>query len=236
MPASAAKPIDRLFSVTGVLPLGAYVILHLARNARALAGAAAFERAATWSAKLPLFLEVVLVGLPLAFHAAYGAYLAIKAIPLRGESVYESAHVGGLAKAMRVTGLVALAYLAFHLYDYATALARLSPASEYTLAAGRLSSATATFPLRAVLEVAGEGTVLFHFCVGLWGFCVARGWAGSRSARRWSAVAFSAIGAALFLVSFDTIVLFATGTRLFGKSEPSPLELGPSSVVCPPSK
>lgn len=228
MTASAETTARRLFSASGVLPLGVFVLIHLAVQARALAGPVAFEKSTLLTSRAPFALEVLLVVLPLAFHAAYGAYLAIKRVPLRDPSPYPSA----LLRAMRVTGLLALAYVAFHVYELGGAL---SPSARYALVAGKLSTATATFPLRAVLEVCGEGIVLFHFCVGAWGVCVARGWAGSRSARRWSAVAFSAIGAAAFLVAFDTVVLFSTGARLFGRNEPTPLELEPSEVPCPPS-
>lgn len=228
MTASAERTARRLFSASGVLPLGVFVLIHLAVQARALAGPAAFEKTAELTSRAPFVLEVLFVAVPLAFHAAYGTYLAIKGISLRDRSPYPPA----LARAMRVTGLLALAYVGFHVYAYAGAI---SPVARYTLIASRLSTATATFPLGAVVEVCGEGVVLFHFCVGLWGASVSRGWAASQSARRWSAVAFSAIGAAAFLVAFDTIVLFSTGARLFGRNDSTPLELEPSEVACPPS-
>lgn len=69
----------RIHSFVGIVPLGIYVILHLARNMSSVAGPAAFDHAiaSTWAKPINYVWTVLLVYLPLVYHAAYGIHLTI---------------------------------------------------------------------------------------------------------------------------------------------------------------
>jgi len=70
----------RIHSFVGVVPLGVYVVLHLARNVSTLAGPQAFDEAVrrTWSHPVNYLWVALLVYLPLLFHAGYGFWLVLK--------------------------------------------------------------------------------------------------------------------------------------------------------------
>jgi len=71
----------RIHSFVGIVPLGIYVILHLSRNLSALWGPEAFDTAvrATWQKPINYLWVVLLVYLPLIYHAAYGILLTLRA-------------------------------------------------------------------------------------------------------------------------------------------------------------
>jgi succinate dehydrogenase / fumarate reductase cytochrome b subunit len=69
----------RIHSFVGIVPLGIYVILHLARNLTSLQGPEAFDNAilSTWSKPINYVWVVLLVYLPLIYHAGYGIKLTL---------------------------------------------------------------------------------------------------------------------------------------------------------------
>jgi len=71
----------RIHSFVGIVPLGIYVILHLARNVSALAGPEAFDAAirASWHKPINYLWTALLVYLPLAYHSIYGIILTARA-------------------------------------------------------------------------------------------------------------------------------------------------------------
>src|SRR5947209_2929869 len=68
---------QRALSFTGVAPLGAFVVVHLLTTATALRGPERFDRIFARPSPALTAFTVVLVLAPLAFHAGYGAYLAL---------------------------------------------------------------------------------------------------------------------------------------------------------------
>ena len=219
----------RLFSFSGVFPLGAFLVVHLVVNARALRGEAAFVGAARTLERFPgiAAVEAVLVFLPLLVHAAIGAWLVATRAPLAEPSPYPR----GVAVAMRATGVVVLAFLAMHLPELR--LRALGPAPDggelLTILSADLSSTWHAVPSRGIAYLIGTGAVTFHFVAGLWG-AFARSRSGSvASTRRVAGWAAVALGAAMWLLFVDVVVLHATGSRLFG----SPAAAARSLEPCP---
>lgn len=220
----------RVFSLSGVVPLGAFLVLHLAINTRALAGDAAFDRAATLHERIPLLLlvESVTIFAPLLFHAVYGLWLVVSRRPLATPSPYPPA----LRIAMRVTGVLAIAYLAMHLPElrFRTPGARpLGNALQSVLAAD-LSSMRYGLPLRATAYLLGTACVCFHFAAGLWGAFAATPRGERPLARRRAAWWAAAVGATMWILFVDVVVYHATGARLIGSAAKEPT----TSERCPP--
>ena len=66
--------LRRLHSLTGIIPLGGFLLFHFFENASARRGAEAFDEAVVKISQLP-YLYVLEFGLllgPLLFHALYG--------------------------------------------------------------------------------------------------------------------------------------------------------------------
>jgi succinate dehydrogenase / fumarate reductase cytochrome b subunit len=210
----------RLLSLTGIFPLGAFLLVHLVVNARALRGEAAFTRAAGALERFPAIalVEAALVFVPLLVHGGVGLWLVATRAPLAASTPYPRP----VAVAMRATGVLALAFLAMHLPELR--LRALGPAPGagelLTLLSADLSSTWHGVPWRGIGYLLGTGVVTFHFVAGLWG-AFARSRRGTlASARRVAAWAAAALGATMWLLFVDVVVLHATGARLFGSPAP----------------
>ncbi len=106
----------RLHSLTGIVPVGGFLVFHLYENMAALKSPAAYDQMVndvnTMLPRLYFFgLELFGIILPLAFHALYGIWLSVTAQPNVGRYAY-----GGnwLYVLQRVSGFVAFAYILVH--------------------------------------------------------------------------------------------------------------------------
>jgi succinate dehydrogenase / fumarate reductase cytochrome b subunit len=106
--------IRRLHSLSGIVPLGAYMVVHLTTNASLLNGPGTFQRAVYLIHSLGRALPIVEWGFifaPLLFHAIVGVW-----IWRTGKSNTSHYRFSGNKryKWQRVTGLIAFVYLMFH--------------------------------------------------------------------------------------------------------------------------
>jgi succinate dehydrogenase/fumarate reductase cytochrome b subunit (b558 family) len=221
----------RLLSLSGVIPLGAFLVAHVAINARALRGDAAFASAVGALHRIPALalVEWLFVFVPLGVHAAVGLWLVVTRRPLAEPSPYPDA----LRIAMRATGVAAIAFLGLHLPEvrFRTPGARLGGDELATALVADLSSTWHGVPWRGAAYLVGAACVTFHFAVGLWAFFVTTRAGRRPRARKWGAWGAGAIGAATWVMLANIVVFRATGTRLFWGAE----ELGDGSagVPCP---
>jgi len=208
--------LRRAFTLSGVIPLGAFLLVHVVNNARVLAGDDAFLATVRAYARVPglAVFEALFVFAPLLFHAAFGLWLVVGGAPLRATSPYPPA----LRVAVRVTGVLAVAFLAMHLPElrFREPLVRPSGAALLSVLDSHLSSMSHGLPWRAVVYLLGSACVCFHFAAGAWGaFAATPRGAGARSRRRaaWWSVA---VGTLLWVLFADVVIYHATGTRLLG--------------------
>jgi succinate dehydrogenase/fumarate reductase cytochrome b subunit (b558 family) len=208
--------VRRLFSLSGVLPLGVFLLAHLALNARALRGDAAFTSAVHAVHRIPalVLLEWLLVFAPLVLHATVGLWLVVTRRSLAEPSPYPHA----LRIAVRATGVAAIAFLALHLPElrFRTPGARLGGDELGTVLVADLSSTWHGVPWRGAAYLVGTACVTFHFAAGLWAFFVTTRAGQSARARKWSGWGAGAIGAATWVMLANIVVFRATGARLFG--------------------
>jgi succinate dehydrogenase / fumarate reductase cytochrome b subunit len=212
--------LARAFSLSGVVPLGAFLVVHLVANARALAGERALGDVARRFERIPALglVEVLLVFAPLALHAGLGLGLVVTRTPLGPRPPYPRA----LAIAVRVTGVLTLAFLAMHLPELRFRTPGLRPEGTLlsTLLAADLSSMRGGVPLRAVAYLLGTACVCFHFAAGLWGYFTARPGGDAAPARRRAAWLAAAVGATMWILFANVVVFHASGAGLFGHASP----------------
>lgn len=107
--------LRKLHSFTGILPVGAFLAEHFWSNSSALVSPAKYDSTSQDLQTIPFRLLVEWGGifLPMLFHGGYGIY-----IWLRGKSnVSAYPWVGNwLYTFQRYTGLIAFAYIGWHLY------------------------------------------------------------------------------------------------------------------------
>ena len=107
--------IRRLHSLTGIVPLGLYMVVHLTTNASLINSTASFQTAVYWIHSLGSLLPVVEWGFifsPLLFHAIVGVWIA-----KTGSSNADRYKLAGNRRYVlqRITGIIAFVYLMFHI-------------------------------------------------------------------------------------------------------------------------
>jgi succinate dehydrogenase / fumarate reductase cytochrome b subunit len=181
----------RLHSISGVVPVGAFLAFHLYVNTAASRGADAYNAAALRLQRFPLslVLEIVLIFVPLAYHGVYGLFVAAT-VPASAERPARRDRI--LAILQRVTGILLFAFILFHLWT--TRLIQIRDHESLDLF--RLVQAALANPWIHAFYAAGIVSATFHLSTGFWSFSETWGLAASRPSR--TAVALLAV--ALFVV------------------------------------
>jgi succinate dehydrogenase / fumarate reductase cytochrome b subunit len=224
--------VRQAFALSGLVPLGAFLVVHLAMNACALAGGSSFAacvRAIHMVPALPL-LESLFVFAPLVFHGALGTWLAVTRRVIAPAAPYTP----GVRLAMRATAIATLAFLAMHLPElrFHASGTRLDGSELATVLDADLAALSHGVPWRGLAYLVGAGCVTFHFACGTWGFyAVTRAGRADPARLRMAAGAAVIVGIAMWLGFADVIVLRATGARLFGGDRADP----GSTAPCPPA-
>jgi len=174
--------LRRLQSLTGVVPVGVFLLEHWFTNAFALGGAAAYNEKVEFLRSLPylFLLEIFGIFLPIAFHAVIGSWIFWeakfnnRALPLRQNVLFTL---------QRVSGVLLLFFIPYHVLT--TRFAEWFGGSTHDLYA--LMHDKLQNPLVVAIYAAGVLAASFHFGNGLWGFAIHWGLFTSKAAqRRWS--------------------------------------------------
>jgi succinate dehydrogenase / fumarate reductase, cytochrome b subunit len=219
----------RLHSLSGLLPVGAYLCFHIYENLGALRGAEAYNETINHvNTMLPrayfYLLELAVVIGPLLFHSLYGFYIASTGASNVGSYPYSS---NWAYWAQRISGYVAFVYLLLHVgvLRVAVTLGGFHLGPHAAPAAGQLDLVTYAdvaahlgnpemMVVRSwmagthmfVIYVIGTLLTIFHFTNGLNGFAWTWGIAVGRVAQArvkvvgW--ILFVALGAATLNILF----------------------------------
>src|SRR5207248_4927922 len=106
-----------LHSLSGIIPIGAFLVEHLLTNSMAIYGPKRFNDSVHSIHILPYLpaLEVFGIFLPLAFHALYGIKIAMSA----EYNVRQYPYLGNWRYALqRATGYIALIFIIIHLMKF----------------------------------------------------------------------------------------------------------------------
>ncbi len=191
--AEAAPAKDRSFllrklhSLSGIVPVGAFLLFHLFENLKIGIGPRAYEEAIhdLWGiAPRPIFylVEVGFLLVPILFHALYGFWIWYTGHSNALEYPYRR---NWLYSAQRWSGLVAFVYIALHVWQL-----RIMPEGQLALLRGPNDLPTfshvqhAVTPLGwTVVYVVGGIAAAFHLGNGLFGFAYSWGLAVGRKAQ-----------------------------------------------------
>jgi succinate dehydrogenase / fumarate reductase cytochrome b subunit len=188
--------LRRLHSLSGIVPIGAFLVEHFLSNAFATRGPAAYTKQVEFLSSFPFVVGLELFGiwLPILFHAGYGFY-----IWYRGDgNVTEYPWSGNwLYTAQRWTGGIAFAYIVWHTWHLRFTGVHLlvHPAAAF----GKVQQEFQN-PLLVVFYVVGIVAASWHFSYGLWLFCAKWGiTVGEQARRRFGYVCFAL--AIIFMVT-----------------------------------
>jgi succinate dehydrogenase / fumarate reductase cytochrome b subunit len=159
--------LRRLHSLTGIIPVGAFLFEHiLISNSSAIGGPAAYARQVRFLASLPLvpMLELFGIWLPILFHSLYGFYIWYRGETNLGEYSWTG---NWMYAAQRWTGIIAFAYILWHTWTMRFTGIDLH---EYPGASfGKVQIEVFQTPL-FLFYVAGLIAASWHFAYGIWLF------------------------------------------------------------------
>lgn len=207
--------IRRLHSLTGLVPVGAYMTVHLLVNASILNGPAAFQGNVNGihalGPALPL-IEWTFIFLPIIFHALIGVWIIKTGKSNTGNYRYVNNWRYTL---QRVTGMIAIVFIffhVFHLHGWFHTDWWLSKVQPWGMAqfrpynaASTLASALSGF-FWPIFYVIGIVSSVFHFANGVWTMGITWGVWTSPRAQRDASYVCAAGGVGLLLVGLSALV------------------------------
>lgn len=208
--------IRRLHSLSGLIPVGAYMTVHLLVNASLLNGPASFQNNVnqihSLGAVLPL-VEWIFIFLPIIFHAVIGVWII-----RTGKSNHD--HYRFVANwrytLQRWTGVIAIFFIFFHVFHLhgwfhgewwlsrvaePLGMAQFRPYS----AASTLASAMSGF-VWPVFYFVGIVASVFHFANGIWTMGITWGVWTSPHAQKNASYVCAAGGVLLLMVGLSALV------------------------------
>lgn len=224
----------RLFSLSGVVPLGVFVVIYLWTTANAMRGREAFDTAMAGWTEHPFAWMLPVFGfwLPLAYHGGYGMKVLLASRP--NVVKYPQAR-NTMYLLQRVSALVLLVFVAAHTWRFGFGVAAAPSADHFGKLCGDLSRTHLGLPFVAAGYLVGLAALVFHLSNGLYGFC--RTWGIVVNPRAGNRLAgwFGVLGIVLYVVSASTVVYFATGASLM--LSPSRVGVAAQNGDCaPPSR
>jgi succinate dehydrogenase / fumarate reductase cytochrome b subunit len=108
--------IRRLHSLSGLIPVGAYMVIHLLTNASILNGVSTFQRNVNTIHSLGRILPLVewtFIFIPLLFHAIIGVMIIRSGVSNTSHYPYTNNYRYTL---QRVSGVVALLFILWHVF------------------------------------------------------------------------------------------------------------------------
>jgi succinate dehydrogenase / fumarate reductase cytochrome b subunit len=217
----------RLHSLSGIVPIGAFLIEHIISNFEALNGPLAYAQQVKFLNGLPLVrvLEWAFIFLPLAFHGLYGVYIAVRGranvnvYPWAGNWMYLT---------QRVTGVIALAYIVQHVWRQRFSGVSLPehPGAAFAKVQHELAN-----PWMLAIYVLAMIATTWHFAYGIWLFAAKWGITPGNRARKRFGYVCAAIGIALCSLGLASLWAFVGPQYRNAPEDVMPAQ--PPGVVAP---
>jgi len=194
----------RLHSLSGIFPVGAFLVEHFVSNAFATNGPRAYTDEVKFLTGIPflVWVEFVFIYIPISYHALYGFW-----IWYRGESnVGEYAFIGNWGYVVqRWTGAIAFFYILWH-----TLTMRWLGVHLPGNAAAAFGKVQLEFQdtYAVAFYVVGVLCASVHFAYGIWLFAAKWGITTGDKGRRNFAYACAAIGLLFLVIGYAALYSF----------------------------
>lgn len=186
--------LRRFHSLSGIVPVGAFLVEHLLTNSGSWYGPARYNKDVKWIQDMPFLfvLEWGFIFLPLAFHAIYGFYIALTARMNAFTYPYMNNRRYTL---QRITAYITLTFLIIHLLKFRFAYLLGGPvfaeaADWFALTKqGLLHWHVGKLYMPAWITLSfytvGLTAAVYHFANGIWTFAISWGILGGPDSQRW---------------------------------------------------
>ena len=209
--------LRRLHSLTGIIPVGVFLCVHLTINSTIIHGGEAFQTAVDGihllgKVGLLTALEVVFIFLPILFHAVWGVL-----IWWSGQMNVAAYQYGGNVRytLQRIAGLVAFVFIVYHLWHVHWLGQPLGGGFfDPHRAAATAAEALQPWYLRGLYGI-GLLAAVYHLANGIWTFLITWGITVGPQAQRKVGWVCAAFGVLLGLAGLGSL-------RAFGKMSSDP--------------
>jgi len=210
--------LRKLHQLSGIVPLGLFLLEHFYTNSKALTGAADFNNAVKDLQSIPyiIFVETIGIFIPLIYHAVYGLVITAEARPNNLAYPYSR---NWYYLIQRITGVVLFLFITFHVLNFRFGLIPgLNNQSVATHANEAFSIVAREFRMIPIFIVymIGITATVWHFANGIWLFLVDWGITIGERAQRLTGYACIAFGVLLLLVGVNAAVAFIRAGGLLG--------------------
>ena len=187
---------DKLHSLSGIIPIGAYLADHLWSNSYALVSASKYNEVSVALQTVPwrIALEALVIWIPILFHGLYGVYIWWRGKSNAWSHPWMSNWMYTL---QRWTGIIAFAFISWHVW---TERFLGHGKTTYSDVAQAMSN-----PWYAGFYLIGVTAASFHLGNGLWNFCCKWGITVTTRSQR-TAAYFGALVAVALTVAGVAIV------------------------------
>lgn len=195
--------LRRLHSLSGIVPIGGFLLMHLYENSHALLGEQAYNEMVARIHAMPLLLsmEIFLIWLPILFHGVYGFVLAFGG--KSNVSKYPQYFNNWMYTFQRWSGMLTFAFILWHFWGTWMQSYLYGDTVGFSMMSEIVSS-----PWQMAFYILGVGAAIYHLSNGVWTFGITWGiLVGPRSQKVVHFVCLLA-GLALYIVSLRTLFAF----------------------------
>ena len=210
--------LRKLHQLSGIIPLGVFILEHFYTNSKALTGAADFNKAVDDLQSIPyiIFVEVIGIFIPLIYHAVYGLFITWEARPNNLAYPYPR---NWFYTIQRATGIILFFFILFHVLNFRFGL--IPNLNEISVAhrpdlAFQIVSGEFEIPWVVAVYVVGITATVWHFANGLWLFAVDWGIVIGERAQRVMGYACIGFGVFLLAVGLNAMAAFIWEGGLLG--------------------
>jgi len=190
--------LDKLQSISGIIPIGAFLLEHFWSNSYALVSTKTYDNVSFELQSIPWrwFVEFSILWVPIAFHGLYGLWIWWKG---KQNTLAHPWMANWMYLLQRWTGIIAFVFIGWHVY-----MERFAEGGRTTY---QDVAQTMAHPWYFAFYIVGVVAASFHLGNGLWNFACKWGIAVSARAQRWAGW----FGAAVAIVLTFVGIMIAVG-------------------------
>jgi succinate dehydrogenase / fumarate reductase cytochrome b subunit len=210
--------LRKLHQLSGIVPLGLFLLEHFYTNSKAIAGAGEFNDAVKDLQSIPyiLLVEVFGIFIPLIYHAVYGMVITLEARP---NNLYYPYPRNWFYTIQRITGVILFIFITFHVLNFRfgviPGLNTRSVATHwnegFNIVRGEFMN-----PVIFIVYLVGITSTVWHLANGIWLFLVDWGIVIGERAQRLTGYACVAFGLVLLSVGVNAEIAFILNGGLLG--------------------
>jgi succinate dehydrogenase cytochrome b subunit len=192
--------LRRLHSVSGIIPIGAFLFFHIFENSYVVRGANLWWSESAFTRQLPfqMFIEATVLWIPIAYHGIYGIVITATSQPNTYPYMRNYRYT-----MQRVTGVLALLFIGFHVFTTRAWFYMTGIETNYARMHAFMMN-----PIILTIYVVGTLSCIYHLCNGIFTFCITWGLSNGPRSQQLVTYACAAIFIVMSIAAMWTLVAF----------------------------